>query len=146
MKSRLLDPATFFVLAVLLTVTSQAQLVHKVAESFEQTAWVPDQWNKAKGQASLVAEPAPDVQTASSLKVDVAFSGEGFEPFTAVPAQPLWIPGDAKALTLRFKLSDSRYAFKVDFLDGWGRDQIAGAYLSWDIRPDPSGAWKTYRP
>ena len=143
MKSRLLDPATFFVLAVLLTVTSQAQLVHKVAESFEQTAWVPDQWNKAKGQASLVAEPAPDVQTASSLKVDVAFSGEGFEPFTAVPAQPLWIPGDAKALTLRFKLSDSRYAFKVDFLDGWGRDQIAGAYLSWDIRPDPSGAWKT---
>ena len=130
-------------LAVLLTAPTQAQLVHKVAESFEQATWLPDQWNKAKGRASLVAEAAPEVQTAHSQKLDVAFSGEGFEPFTAVPAQPLWIPGDAKTLTVRFKLSDSRYAFKVDFLDGWGRDRIAGSYLSWDIRPDPSGSWKT---
>ena len=143
MTSRLIGPKTFFALAALLATAAQAQLVHKVAEDFEQTAWVPDQWNKAKGQVSLVAEAAPDVRTATSVKMDITFSGEGFEPFTAVPPQPLWIPGDAKTVTLRFKLSDSRYAFKVDFLDGWGRDRIAGSSLSWDVRPDPSGHWKT---
>jgi hypothetical protein len=143
MTSRSFAPTTLFILAVLLARGAHAQLVHKVAEDFEQTPWLPDQWNKAKGQISLAADAAPDVRTATSVKMDIAFSGEGFEPFTAVPSQPLWIPGDAKTLTVRFKLSDSRYAFKVDFLDGWGRDRIAGSYLSWDIRPDPSGHWKT---
>jgi lysophospholipase L1-like esterase len=126
-----------------LATAARAQLVHKVAEDFEQTPWLPDQWNKAKGQVSLVAEAAPDVRAATSVKMDIAFSGEGFEPFTAVPPQPLWIPGDAKTVTVRFKLSDSRCAFIVGFLDGWGRDRIAGSSLAWDIRPDPSGNWKT---
>ena len=130
-------------MAILLAPVAPAQPVHKTAEDFEQMAWVPDQWNKAKGRVSLVAEAAPDVKTAKSLKLDVEFSGEGFEPFTAIPAQPLWIPGDARSVTLRCKVSDSRYAFKVDFLDGWGRDKAAGVALTWDVRPDPSGNWKT---
>ena len=50
------------------------------------------------------------MRTAKSLKIDVAFSGNGFEHFTAEPAAPLWIPGDAKSVTLRYKVSDSRYA------------------------------------
>jgi hypothetical protein len=143
MTSLFIGTRTCLVLAMLLALTARAQLVHKVAEDFEQTPWLPDQWNKAKGQVSLLAEAAPDVRTAKCLKMDILFSGEGFEPFTAIPPQPLWIPGDAKTITLRFKLSDSRYAFKVDFTDGWGRDRVAGAYLTWDIRPDPAGNWKT---
>ena len=31
----------------------------------------------------------------------------------------------------------------MDFVDGWGRDRVGGAYLAWDIRADPSGGWKT---
>jgi hypothetical protein len=143
MRSSLLGLNGLCALALWLTVGAHAQLVHKVAEDFEQSPWLPDQWNKAKGQVSLVAEAAPDTRTATSLRMDIAFSGEGFEPFTAVPAQPLWIPGHAKTVTLRFKLSDARYAFKVDFIDGWGRDRVGGAYHSWDIRPDPAGHWKT---
>ena len=117
--------------------------VCKVAEDFEQTAWAPDQWNNAKGQTSLVGEPAPDVKTARSLKIEAAFSGSGFEHFSAVPVTPMWVPGDAKTVTLRYKISDGRYALKMDFIDGWGREQVGGANLSWDIRPIPSGNWKT---
>lgn len=142
MASRCAVSLAAFVLAILGS-AGYAEPVHKVAEDFEQAAWGPDQWNKAKGRASLVAEPAPDAKTAKSLKIDVDFSGNGFEPFTAVPTRPLWIPGDAKTVTLRFKMSDARYAFKVGFADGWGRDQVAGAYLAWDVRPDPAGNWKT---
>jgi hypothetical protein len=118
-------------------------LVHKVAEDFEQSPWLPSQWSSARGKTSLVNEPAPDVRTAKSLKIDVTFSGSGFEHFTAEPVAPLWIPGDAKSVTLRYKVSDSRYALKVNFVDGWGRDRVGDAYLAWDIRVDPSGAWKT---
>jgi hypothetical protein len=118
-------------------------LVRKVAEDFEEVAWVPSQWSSAQGQTSLVSEPAPDVRTAKSLKIDVAFSGSGFEHFTAEPLAPLWIPGDAKSVTLRAKVSDSRYGLKVNFVDGWGRDRVGDAYLAWDVRTDPSGGWKT---
>ena len=36
------------------------------------------------------------MKTGKSLRMDLDFSGGGFEPFTAVPKQPLWIPGDAR--------------------------------------------------
>ena len=117
--------------------------VHKVAEDFEQSPWTPSQWSSAKGQTSLVSEPAPDVRTAKSLKLDVAFSGNGFEHFTAEPVTPLWIPGNAQSVTLRCKVSDSHYGLKMNFSDGWGRDRVNGEYLAWDIRTDPSGGWKT---
>ena len=38
---------------------------------------------------------------------------------------------------------DSRYALKVGFSDGWGRDQVNGGYLAWDIHANPSGNWET---
>lgn len=120
-----------------------ATLVRKVAGDFEQSPWAPSPWSSAKGRIMLASDPAPDVSTAKSLKIDVAFSGGGFEHFTAEPAAPLWIPGDAKSVTLRCKLSDSRYALKVNFVDGWGRDRVRDAPLAWDLRADPSGGWKT---
>jgi hypothetical protein len=117
--------------------------VRKVAEDFQQAAWVPDQWSTAKGRTALVAEPGPDGAKAGSLKVEAIFSGNGFEHFTADPPAPLWIPGDAKRVTLRYKISDGRYALKLGFIDGWGRDQVGGTYLAWDLRTDVSGDWKT---
>ena len=75
--------------------------------------------------------------------MEVAFSGNGFEAFAVDPPTPLWIPGNAKTVTLRYKISDSRYALKVGFTDGWGRDRSMATYLAWDIRADPSGNWKT---
>ena len=117
--------------------------VHKVAEDFEQNAWVPDQWSNAKGTTSLVHTPAPDVQTAQSLQIAATFSGKGFEHFTADPVTPLWVPGDVQAVTVRYKVSDRRYALKMDFSDGWGRDQVHGKYLTWDLNTNLPGDWKT---
>ena len=121
----------------------RATIVRKTVEDFDETVWGPDQWNSALGQASLAGEAAPDSKTAKCLKLAVDFSGNGFAYFTAAPAAPLWIPGNAKSVTLRYKISDRRYALKVGFVDGWGRDQVNGTNLSWDIRVDPSGNWKT---
>ena len=138
--------------------------VRKTAEDFQQNAWTPDLWSSVKGQTSLIptkgdspifverklgqsperklGQSPADAKTARCLTIDVAFSGAGFEHFTAAPPAPLWIPGDAKTVTLRYKISDRRYALKMGFVDGWGRDQVNGTYLSWDIHADPSDDWK----
>ena len=71
------------------------------------------------------------------------YSGKGFEHFTAGPSTPLWIPGELRALTVRYKISDRRYALKVDFNDGWGRDQVDGKHLSWDMKTDLPGEWRS---
>ncbi len=131
------------VAAALLAPAAYGQTVNKVAEDFQQSAWVPNQWNSALGQCSLVSEAAADGKTAGSLKLDVAFSGNGFEGFTADPPAPLWIPGNAKTITLRYKVHDRRYPIKVGFSDGWGRDQAKGGHLAWDIRVNSSGDWET---
>lgn len=123
--------------------SGQSGLVRKVAEDFKQSAWVPNQWNSALGRTSLVSEPAADGKTTGSLKLEAAFSGNGFEAFTADPPTPLWIPGNPKTITLRYKISDSRYGIKLGFSDGWGRSQAKGGYLAWDIRTTPTGHWET---
>ena len=117
--------------------------VHKVAEDFQESPWQADPWSNAKGETSLLQEPPSTAGAAGSLKLNVHFSGKGFEHFTVCPSKPLWIPGNAKTITLRCKLSEIHYAFKMDFIDGWGRSQAEGASMSWDLRPDPTGDWKT---
>ena len=62
--------------------------VHKVAEDFEQMAWVADPWSNAKGATALASTPAPDVKTAKCLEVSATYSGKGFEHFTADPVAP----------------------------------------------------------
>jgi hypothetical protein len=127
--------------AALLAQPVYGQVVNKVIEDFQHAAWTPSPWNSAAGHASLVRETADD-KTNGSLKIDAAFSGNGFEAFTAEPPVPLWIPGNAKTITLRYKLPDSHYALKLGFSDGWGRDQINGGYIAWDIRTKASGNWE----
>ncbi len=121
----------------------QGIVVRKVAEDFQQTSWLPDQWSNAKGRVSLASGPDPDVRAGKSLQIEVFFSGQGFEHFTADPPAPLWIPGDARSVKLRYKISDGRYALKMDFVDGWGRDQAGGTYLNWDIHNNQPGQWAT---
>jgi len=129
--------------AAILLSSAYGQTVNKVVEDFQQSAWVPSQWNSATGQSSLVSEPAADGKTAGSLKMEAAFSGNGFEAFSVDPPAPLWIPGNPKTITLRYMIHDGRYALKVGFSDGWGRDQVKGGYLAWDVHTNPSGKWET---
>ncbi len=64
---------------------ARAALVHKVAEDFEEIAWVPASGATPRARPRWSGEPAPDVRTAKSLKIDVAFSGDGFRAFHGQP-------------------------------------------------------------
>jgi hypothetical protein len=136
--------------AVLASPLAYGQTVTKVVDDFQQSAWVPNQWNSATGQSSLVREsmspasqPAAERKMVGILKMEAAFSGNGFEAFTVDPPSPLWIPGNAKTVSLRYKIHDKRYALKLGLSDGWGREQANGGNLAWDIRTSPSGEWET---
>jgi len=129
--------------AALLASAAHGQTVDKLVEDFKQGAWAPSQWNSATGHSSLLDEPTADGKTSGSLKMEAAFSGNGFEAFSVDPPTPLWIPGNTKTITLRYKIHDNRYALKLNFSDGWGREQVKGGYLAWDIHAAPSGKWET---
>ena len=129
--------------AVFLATPAYGQIVNKVVEDFTHSAWTPSPWNSATGQSSLVSEAAADGKITGSLKLEAAFSGGGFEAFSVDPPAPLWIPGNAKTITLRYKIHDGRYGLKLGFSDGWGRDRVKGGYMAWDVRTKASGNWET---
>ena len=123
-----------------------AQVVEKVAEPFEGTAWVARQWNKAPGTPGLVAEvPAPlrDASQRSMLQ-EVEFDGKGHQFYSAAPANPLVIPGEARRIAV-WARSQSRggvYGWTMKFRDGWGRTKVDGKDLQWELGKSGLGeAW-----
>jgi hypothetical protein len=122
---------------------AQETVVTKVAEGFDEAPWIPDQWSSARGSATISAERAPDAGAGRCMEMEVRFSGEGFEHFGVCPPRPLVIPGDVRTITLRTRVADGRYALRMTFVDGWGRDKVDGKALEWDLPRDPNGAWKT---
>lgn len=134
--------------AVLVAGTAFAQdaavpTVSKTLEDFSGAIWRPVQWNKASGEGVIDESHAPDAAVGQSQKFTVRFSGAGFENFTVAPPQPLYIPGDAKKLTLRVKRSDKRYPVSLGIIDGWGRGQVNGAYLGAEFRLADTTDWQT---
>ena len=119
-----------------------ATLVRKTVETFDEVAWPPEVWSRAAGATRLSAEVAPDAG-GKCLEVEVRFAGKGFEWFAAMPAEPLVIPGDAKAVTMRFRAEDKRYPVILNFRDGWGRTQAGPKKLEWAPPPDAGGKWAT---
>lgn len=112
-------------------------LVEKNADDFSGRPWILSPYNLATGEVSQVA----GAEKGKDLKVDVHFSGNGsFEHFTVTPSQPIYIPGDAKKVSMRIKRNDSRCGVKMRFVDGWGpRD---GVTLEWDPRLEGTD-WET---
>jgi hypothetical protein len=117
--------------------------VKKVLEDFSGGGWVPSSFTTASGILTVIPERAPDVVSGGSLKVRIPFSGQGFEHFTAVPAKPLYIPGDARRITLRVKRADKRVPVKIVFADGWGRTSETRKELSWEIKLQATAEWQT---
>ena len=72
------------------TPAAPSSVVTKVAEDFTGQLWKPSQWSKASGKFTLENEKAPDTSSEKSMKVEVGFSGGGFENFTASPERPIF--------------------------------------------------------
>jgi hypothetical protein len=128
--------------AVDATAEAPATLVRKTVETFDDAAWPPDAQSRAAGATRLSGDVAPD-SGGKCLEVEVRFAGKGFEWFAASPAEPLGIPGDAKAVTVRFRYEDKRYPIILNFRDGWGRTQAGPRKLEWVPPADTGGKWAT---
>jgi len=124
------------------TAASAAEtLVRKVADTFDVSAWPNGEWNSAEGGSRVVAQSAPGAPAGKCLKIDVRFSGKGFEWFGVGPAQPLVVPGDLKTVTLHYKLGDKRLPLIVKFQDGWGRETADSTKLEWAPPAQEQGQW-----
>ena len=118
-------------------------LVHKNAEPFSSVSWRTSEDSTAGGNITLSADVAPDPQPVSKHSVDLeaSFSGKGFEYFQAIPAQPLVIPGVTKSLSLWVR-NHTKFGWVMQFTDGWGRSEVDGKKLEWNLTPGGDAPWK----
>ncbi len=143
--------APLAVLAFLLAVPGKAAraaegaaaetVVRKTAESFDTAAWPPDPWVRAAGTARLSDEVSPDAGGGKCMEIEMRFAGQGFAWFGTTPREPLVIPGDLKAVTMRFRTSDKQFPVIVTFRDGWGRSTVGPKKLEWAPPAEAEGKW-----
>lgn len=129
-------------LAMLTNCVFGAETVSRIVGSFDWCAWNPT-WSKAPGQVSITDERSPDLTNGKSMRIEVHFSGKGFEWFSVKPPKPIWIPGEAKSVTVRYKVNSPGYTIALEFLDGWGRSEANGKQLSWTLPVKVIGQWQT---
>ena len=125
------------------------QVVTKIVESFDHPRWLASPDNKAPAAILGIDEHAPDAARVGSMRTEVTFDGDGFAWSSVLPPAPIVIPGNAKTMTLRFRINDNRYPLRLNFADGWGREKADGKDLLWDIPLDKlevaAGKWVTKR-
>ena len=68
-------------LAMLTNCVFGAETVSRIVGSFDWCAWNPT-WSKAPGQVSITDERSPDLTNGKSMRIEVHFSGKGFEWFS----------------------------------------------------------------
>jgi len=94
--------------------------------------WEVFQWNKAKGQIEVCAEPPPAAvgkdAPKQSLRVKIAFpGGEGFRFFNLVPSRPFEpVPHPVLKVTLWLKGAGTPHYVQINFRDGEGKQRKAG--------------------
>lgn len=126
--------------AVLFVLSAHAAAVHKVAETFDDTAWPADTSSTATARSSLSDDVPDGVKSAASMQLEAQFSGQGFQ-WCGVSTR-LTLPGDAKAVSLRSKRSDKRYSFFMKLTDGWGRTTVGKQKLEWGVPAEANGEWQ----
>ncbi len=126
----------------ILCLNAHAQNATLSLETFDWFHWVSS-WSKAAGQIAINEEHSPDLTSGQSMLVEVQFSGKGFEWFSVKPPKPIWIPGKARSITFRYKVSSLGYTIALEFLDGWGRSEVSGKKLSWVLPTKEPGQWQT---
>ena len=122
---------------------ANGETVKKLADGFEAAGWHNSPYASAAGTVALSDDAAPVDGSKHSLMIEAHFSGQ-FGGYSAVPPQPLIIPGDAKTITVQIKIITPGYGVKINFRDGWGRERVDGKYLNWSPNlKKPVGEWET---
>ncbi|MBV9468425.1 MAG: hypothetical protein JOZ57_04215, partial [Abitibacteriaceae bacterium] len=125
---------------------AQAQtIVQKVAEPFEAQSWIIGEDSTASGSAKLVGDSPAEIQASSkqSMVMEAQFSGGGFEYYHATPSQPLTIPGVTKSLSVWVRGDGQKnYGWTLQFKDGWGRNEVNGTKLEWEMSKGVQDGWK----
>jgi hypothetical protein len=121
------------------------QTVTKIAEDFEHAGgWAADPYNSGSGEVNLDQDVPQGTASTRSMKLTAHFPGTGFQNYSVQPASPLIIPGDAKEITIHYKLSDERYTVTVGLIDGYGRGNApGGGYYIWKFGTKTPGQWAT---
>lgn len=137
-------PLVLFLLAGAMARPALAQTVRKVAEPFETSSWIVSDDSSATGTARLVPEAPPEAGAASrqSQQLEAIFSGSGFEFYNANPLQPLIIPGSTKNVSLWVRADGQPYGWTLQFKDGWGRGEVNGQKLEWEMSKGVGATWK----
>ncbi len=118
-------------------------LVHKVAEPFESVSWRGSDDSTAEGAVKLSVDVAPELRQVSKSAMDfeASFSGKGFEYFQGTPVQPFVIPGVAKIISVWVR-NRTKYDWVMQFKDGWGRGEVNGQKLEWNLTKGGDTPWK----
>jgi hypothetical protein len=128
-----------------LTLTAWAQApVHKIAEPFESVGWRNSDDSTAEGAVKLSADVPPELRPVSkgALDFEAFFSGKGFEYFRGAPVQPFVIPGVTKSVSVWVR-NRTKYGWVMQFQDGWGRSEVEGKKLEWNLTPGAAQTdWK----
>ncbi len=136
--------AKFCLLALLLiSVTASAMadtVVHKLVDPMDSPTWQASQDSTAVGSVTLAQELPADLKAIHALEISASFSGKGFEYFQSIPSQPIVIPGETKAVSLWVR-NRSKYAWVLQFKDGWGRNVVDGQKLEWTVARGGESPW-----
>ncbi len=127
-------------------VATNAQTVTKLVDNFEQAgAWASDSYNTGSGEMGMSPDVPVGIASKQSLKLTARFTGTGFQNYSVDPVAPLLIPGDAKEITIHYKLTaDERYTITMAFVDGYGRSRDPGkGYFIWKFGTKTPGQWET---
>ncbi len=133
----------FFCLIVSSHAACGQVIVHKTPEPFESVTWKLSDDSTAGGDVQSTANvpSSPDISATHSVTLNADFSGKGFEFFHGMPLRPLVIPGVTKSLSVWVR-SPSKRGWTLQFKDGWGRDEVAGKKLEWNLTEGADGTWK----
>ena len=103
-----------------------------------------DIYSSAQGRIlSSTEKPPGSTEPGKSLRLEVDFAGGGqFQHFAARPVKPIYIPGNAKTVTMRIKRSGPGVS-DIYFTDGWGREGYNGKGLKIGPTLTASTDWQT---
>lgn len=139
----------FTVLGVWVSVSSvQAQNVEKCAESFDTVNWRQNQWSTAKAKLQVIpACPDAPRDSTHAVRMDVSFTGKGFEHMLVEPTELLTIPGKLKRISFyaRVDQNGSNYPWMVTFTDGWAMDKDdKNRKLEYSLGKQLNGDWQLF--
>lgn len=111
-----------------------------MVETFDEGSWVADPWCKAPVKTKIEEDNGN-----RCLVAEVAFAGDGFAWSAANPPAPLTIPGEARVISVRARISDTRYPLTLKFKDGWGRTEANKTKFEYTVPIKQANEWVSAR-